>query len=165
MLKYFVFHQLFRTKMEKAYLASPNTQGTDKNPILPPLFQRVEVYCIFMWQFFWILKVSIPLPPVSNQKPFQSHTHSHIAIFNLKWHTYWMYICTYYITLRCLEKLIDSRNMYGLKNTRSSENVKSWCEIWYVYQIVGGVERRFRYRLAKCQNRQWWKHVSRKKMW
>ena len=27
------------------------------------------------------------------------------------------------------EKLIDSRNMYGLKNTRSSENVKSWCEI------------------------------------
>ena len=44
--------------------------GGAKSPILPPLFRKVQFYCIFMWQFFWILKVrgaAAPLDPVDTR--------------------------------------------------------------------------------------------------
>ena len=35
---------------------APKVRGGQK-PNFAPLFRKVKFYCIFMWQFFWILKV------------------------------------------------------------------------------------------------------------
>ena len=45
--KSYIFAMWF---LQSRGLASSKSQGGAKRPILPPLFRKVEFYCIFMWQ-------------------------------------------------------------------------------------------------------------------